>query len=165
MFEGIAEHLQKGIKALPSDSLTTKTIAPAARKYDCRFIFIIIVYIWISKNECDEAVHLLCTKNAHKILMTIIIWYLCLFCDVIKKQSCIANTFVIVRVLWITGCLRIVPFDNGQCGDCLCHLYNKNEFFLSEYYTYMIYSHIKMNNKQYIFIFYAYTKSSNLVTH
>ena len=33
MFEGIAERLQKEAKALPSDSMTTKIIAPPPRKH------------------------------------------------------------------------------------------------------------------------------------
>jgi actin-related protein len=71
MFEGIAERLQKEIKALAPDSMTIKIIAPPERKYSVWIGGSILSSLstfeemWISKNEYDEAgpsiVHRKCT--------------------------------------------------------------------------------------------------------
>jgi len=71
MFEGIAERLQKEVKALAPDSMTIKIIAPPERKYSVWIGGSILSSLstfeemWISKNEYDEAgpsiVHRKCT--------------------------------------------------------------------------------------------------------
>ena len=63
MFEGIAERLQKEIKALAPDSMTIKIIAPPERKYSVwiggsilsSLSISTLEEMWISKNEYDEA--------------------------------------------------------------------------------------------------------------
>ena len=71
MYEGVAERLQKEIKALAPDSMTIKIIAPPERKYSVWIGGSILSSLstfeemWISKNEYDEAgpsiVHRKCT--------------------------------------------------------------------------------------------------------
>ena len=71
MFEGIAERLQKEIKALAPDSMTIKIIAPPERKYSVWIGGSILSSLstfeemWIAKSEYDEAgpsiVHRKCT--------------------------------------------------------------------------------------------------------
>jgi len=61
MFNGIAERIQKEIKALAPDSMTIKIIAPPERKYSVWIGGSILSSLstfeemWISKNEYDEA--------------------------------------------------------------------------------------------------------------
>jgi len=71
MFNGIAERMQKEIKALAPDSMTIKIIAPPERKYSVWIGGSILSSLstfeemWISKSEYDEAgpsiVHRKCT--------------------------------------------------------------------------------------------------------
>jgi actin len=71
MFNGIAERIQKEIKALAPDSMTIKIIAPPERKYSVWIGGSILSSLstfeemWITKNEYDEAgpsiVHRKCT--------------------------------------------------------------------------------------------------------
>jgi actin-related protein len=71
MFNGIAERMQKEIKALAPDSMTIKIIAPPERKYSVWIGGSILSSLstfeemWITKNEYDEAgpsiVHRKCT--------------------------------------------------------------------------------------------------------
>jgi actin beta/gamma 1 len=71
MFEGIAERMQKEIKALAPDSMTIKIIAPPERKYSVWIGGSILSSLstfeemWITKGEYDEAgpsiVHRKCT--------------------------------------------------------------------------------------------------------
>jgi actin-related protein len=71
MFEGIAERMQKELKALAPDSMTIKIIAPPERKYSVWIGGSILASLstfeemWIQKSEYDEAgpsiVHRKCT--------------------------------------------------------------------------------------------------------
>jgi len=71
MFNGVAERMQKEIKALAPDSMTIKIIAPPERKYSVWIGGSILSSLstfeemWISKAEYDEAgpsiVHRKCT--------------------------------------------------------------------------------------------------------
>jgi actin beta/gamma 1 len=71
MFAGIAERMQKEVKALAPDSMTIKIIAPPERKYSVWIGGSILSSLstfeemWITKNEYDEAgpsiVHRKCT--------------------------------------------------------------------------------------------------------
>jgi actin len=71
MFEGLAERIQKELKALAPDSMTIKIIAPPERKYSVWIGGSILSSLstfeemWISKDEYDEAgpsiVHRKCT--------------------------------------------------------------------------------------------------------
>jgi len=71
MFNGIAERMQKEVKALAPDSMTIKIIAPPERKYSVWIGGSILSSLstfeemWITKNEYDEAgpsiVHRKCT--------------------------------------------------------------------------------------------------------
>ena len=67
-----------------------------------------------------KAVHLLYTKNAHKILINAGIWYLCLFCDVIQDESKNVNQESKLHCKHICNCDSVVQdvsarlFENGS---------------------------------------------------
>ena len=102
MFEGIAERLQTHIKALAPDSITIKIIASSERKYS-EWIGGILSSLssfeemWISKNECDEAVHQLCKTAPSRRKKKI--------CGSVDHVSCFCDLFCNV-------CARIFIFIN-----------------------------------------------------
>ena len=79
------------------------------------------------------------------------------------------SSLIAISILLFCGCFLFAV--DGCCVSvslfppCLHQFWINIELFLQEYDAYTVYKHTKMNKKRYIFVFYDYTKSSNLVTH
>ena len=54
MFEGIAERMQKEIKALAPESMTIKIIAPPERKFSVLFLFSFFLFFLFFFVKCEK---------------------------------------------------------------------------------------------------------------